>query len=321
MSIFRQLYNNPYFKKATSFLRVIIPVVIFYYLFTIINLNELLISFETSDKLYLTYGIILGIISFVLHFIKWEKIVKALLSDYKSVTIIKSILAGYAIGLVTPFRAGELPGRSFGLKGNDVTSISMAVMFDKILNLAALLFAGSVCFALFISGITDYNFYLLMILPLANALSIFIIFAVVRGEKFGKYKFIQFLSKIEYLAKVKKAFQKTRQMNRKFFISQFLYSFAIFLSYSLEFVLFVLAFEGSGNFWAIYSAIGAVYFVKAYIGFLSFADIGIRESSAVYFLGLIGVSAAAALNGALLIFFFNLLVPAALGALVLIKKA
>jgi len=52
---------------------------------------------------------------------------------------------------------------------------------------------------------------------------------------------------------------------------------------------------------------------------ISFSDLGIREGAAVYFFGKIDVSAAAALNASLLLFLFNIAVPAIAGLPILLK--
>lgn len=320
MSIFHLHLNKNLLSVLSLILRIIVPAGIFWYLSTLIDFEVLRDSVINADIYMLCAGMVLGTASFFLQIVKWNSIVKTHLDKYSFGTIARSLFAGYAYGLITPFRAGELPGRKFGLRKNDVTSVSMAVIVDKIFNMAGLLTCGSVLFSLFLIYTTDISFYLIILIPLVVFGLIAGMYLFVKAEKLGKYKILQFIARIEYLKKVKKAFNKSRKMPATFFRTQYLLSVLIFLTYTMQFLFFTAAFEDNFPFGAAYAAIGALYFVKMFIGFISFADLGVRESTAVYFLGKLGVSAAAALGASIMIFSVNLLLPAAIGAVILFKK-
>ena len=55
------------------------------------------------------------------------------------------------------------------------------------------------------------------------------------------------------------------------------------------------------------------FYAKALIPPLTLMDLGIREGAAVFFLGMLGLPQAAALNAALLLMTINLLLPASFG--------
>jgi len=52
---------------------------------------------------------------------------------------------------------------------------------------------------------------------------------------------------------------------------------------------------------------------------ISFGDLGVREMASIYFLGKFGIDNAIALDASLLLFSFNLLVPAIIGSAFIIK--
>jgi uncharacterized membrane protein YbhN (UPF0104 family) len=52
-----------------------------------------------------------------------------------------------------------------------------------------------------------------------------------------------------------------------------------------------------------------VFFAKSAIPSFTLADLGIREGAAVYFMGALGIAAAAAFNAAFLLFCVNLVLP------------
>ncbi|GJQ62178.1 MAG: hypothetical protein SCALA702_12310 [Melioribacteraceae bacterium] len=321
MSIFRQLYNNNLVKKIGVVLRIIIPIAIFYYLFSIIKFDELKFSFLNSDKYYLTFALLFGFLSFTLQYIKWSNITGGLLGKYKISNIVKSLFAGYAYGLITPIRAGEIPGRKFGLTGSDITSVSMAVALDKSYNITAVLSIGSILFSIYVTFVTEYPLHVTIIIPLMVISILIGFYTLLKSDKLGSYPVLRNIRKIEYLNKIKLAFNRSRRMENTFHFRQYLLSVGIFLLYTIQFLFYVYAFESQGNLLIIYTGVGAIYYVKIFAGFLSIADLGIRESSAVYLLGMIGVGSAAALSASLLIFSTNILLPSLIGALIILRKS
>ncbi|NNE70293.1 MAG: hypothetical protein HKN29_08000 [Rhodothermales bacterium] len=59
---------------------------------------------------------------------------------------------------------------------------------------------------------------------------------------------------------------------------------------------------------------------KLLLPLLSFAELGIREGAAVLVFGALGISAEAALNASLLLYFLNVLLPSAVGSLVWLRQ-
>lgn len=321
MSIFRQLFNNKLVNKVGFVVRIIVPVAIFYFLFKTVKIDELKASLLSADKFYLFVAILLGVISMLLQFIKWVQIVDGLLEKYPNSKIFKSLFAGYAYGLITPVRAGEIPGRSFSLDKNDITSVSMAVALDKAYNFASVLSLGSILFAIFLSFVTDYSLLITLIIPVTIISTLAGLFLLLKSNRLGDYPLLSKIKKIEYLNKVKLAFNKSRRMENSFHFKQYLFSAGIFIFYTLQFLFYLYALEPEGNILLIYTGIGSIYYVKIFAGFLSIADLGIRESSAVYLLGMLGVSGAAALSASLLIFTTNILLPSMIGAIIILRKS
>jgi hypothetical protein len=71
---------------------------------------------------------------------------------------------------------------------------------------------------------------------------------------------------------------------------------------------------------AVLWAVPAVFAIKTLLP-ISFLDLGVREAAAVGVLSLVGVTPAVALQASLILFALNVLVPGALGLLVLEREA
>jgi hypothetical protein len=83
--------------------------------------------------------------------------------------------------------------------------------------------------------------------------------------------------------------------------------------FSLQFVLLVFAFEPGAAWLPVMMGVALVFFAKSAIPSFTLGDLGIREGAAVFFLGALGVAAAAALEASLVLFGINLLIPALVG--------
>ncbi len=83
--------------------------------------------------------------------------------------------------------------------------------------------------------------------------------------------------------------------------------------FSTQFVLLVRAFDATtGLGWAAVG-VAMVFFAKSAVPAVTLGDLGVREGAAVFFLGALGVPAAAAFDASLALFGVNLLLPALAG--------
>jgi hypothetical protein len=88
----------------------------------------------------------------------------------------------------------------------------------------------------------------------------------------------------------------------------------------LQFAFLFKSFSPDHNFIVLLSLSGIVFFAKTVLAPLSLVDFGLRESAAVYFAAMIGLSSAPALNAAVIIFLMNVLIPSIIGTYVILIK-
>ena len=66
-----------------------------------------------------------------------------------------------------------------------------------------------------------------------------------------------------------------------------------------------------------YLAVASAFLAKTLLP-VSFGDLGVRESAAIYFFAQFGISRAAAFNASFLLFLINLLIPSLAGLLIIL---
>lgn len=86
----------------------------------------------------------------------------------------------------------------------------------------------------------------------------------------------------------------------------------------LQYYFFVLAFEPV-TFGISALSTANILFIKSAILPISFGDLGIRESTAIFFYTHAGISAASAFNASLCVFLVNIFFPSLIGSLLIFR--
>ena len=209
------------------------------------------------------------------------------------------MLVGYPLGFVTPGRLGEI-GRALYVKEVSQGKTFRLFILDKLTNLVVILLFGAIgILILFQTQLTPVlKTFIWVILVF---ITVFLLYSVF---------FTSFVNLIGRLTKV-------HNFSRKNHIILLAFSVLFYFVFLVQYLLLVLNFDAINVFEA--SKAAASMFLAKTILPISFSDLGIREGAAVYFFGKIGVSAAAALNASLLLFLFNIAIPAIAGLPVLLK--
>jgi len=214
-------------------------------------------------------------------------------------TAFKSLLVGYPLGFVTPGRLGEI-GRALYVKEISQSKTLRLFILDKLTNLVITLLFGSIgILFLFETQLTP-----------AVKTTIWLILGMTLGTLLYSICFTSIVSLIGRLAKI----NHFNRMNQLVLLAFSILFYFIFLA---QYLLLVLNFD-TINIFAAFKAAASVFLTKTILP-ISFSDLGIREGAAVYFFGKVGVNAAAALNASLLLFLFNIAVPAIAGLPILLK--
>ncbi|MFZ1292379.1 MAG: lysylphosphatidylglycerol synthase domain-containing protein [Melioribacteraceae bacterium] len=305
-------------NKIKLFAKISIAVILLVYLVEYVNYNAIIIAIKKSNKLIIGIVFLLSILNVYMQFLKWEIVCNSLLGVKDKKKIWLSLFYGFSGGIATPVRIGEYIGRKLAFENTGLMKVTIATVIEKFTSLILVLFTGSITSILFL-----YNYFSFKLAALA--LTVFIlalvsIYYFVKGIKHSN-KIISYLKeKFLFFKNLFVELRYVKEIGRESLKKLITYSIFFYFLYIFQYALLVLAFNNSGNLIYAFWAGTLVMFVKSVLSFISFADLGIRESSSVFVLTKMGMQKAVGFNSAIFLFLFNLLIPSIIGLFLLIKK-
>jgi uncharacterized protein (TIRG00374 family) len=245
-----------------------------------------------------------------LQIFKWRYFVRLVDPETTNLETAASLLFGITLGSLTPGQIGEFGGRALHHSSISAATIVGLTLIDKVQMICIMGIAGiiSICI-LYDSGMifgtavaaASAAFFLLVFFKIHELRRI-----LARYDfRFLKYPVLQDL--LEAIA----IFNKTN------LLVSFCFSVGFYVVVYVQMFLLLNAFSpvSAGH---AFLGFAAMMLLKSLLP-ISLGDLGIREASSVYFYGLLGVSAATALNASLLLFGCNILLPSLLGLLFIPK--
>jgi uncharacterized membrane protein YbhN (UPF0104 family) len=251
---------------------------------------------------------------------KWRQLI-AYLEKISPAAAFKSVLTGITMSLFTPNRVGEFFGRAFTLKKADPLKGALLTITGSISQLLVTLLAGFVAVSFYIPEYVGFKeewhtwLYAGLVLIMAISASFMVL-------GFIKAPFIT--RQLERLIrpswnKVKYYLDAIDHLQRKTLVNVLLLSALRYIIFSFQFYLLLRAFGLSIPYPSALLLIAMTYFVMAAIPTVALADLGIRGSVSIYFIGsfFLGSQQVAAeiLAASTLIWLINLALPALLGIL------
>ncbi len=273
-------------------------------------------SILKANTLYLSIGALLVVANIGLQFLRWRYLLRLIARDVPDTKILSSLFIGYSAGFFTPGQVGEHGGRMVSLSSLQPIQVLAVSLIDKIYILAVTIITGVVgvwiYFQLFLPQYWTPLFTVIVFCVVASFLIVVLYPDLLKKilrlvlHKVRKYRAVSaFLF-------VKDVFH--RRQARILLLLTFIFNVIVILQYHF----FVLAFAPvSLKISALCTS--NILFIKAAILPISLGDLGIRESTAIFFFTRAGVSAAAALNASLCVFFINILLPSILGAIMVLR--
>lgn len=254
-------------------------------------------------------------ISVQLH--KWKNVFSDLLGELPFKKIFSSFFVGVATGSFTPGRFGEYFGRSYMIKEYPGSEVISASVVDKFSNMIVLIFSGlfsTIWFLAVTSSISSRTIYLLNLLVI-SVLAIFIYFIIQKRGAANIYKRIE---KVRILKKLFFHLQLIKKVSKRTIFHQLSYSTLLYSVIALQYGVLTAGFAGKPLEIAFLLCGILTLFVKSFIPSISFGDLGIRESASIFFISAIGMPIEVGFFSAFSIFLFNILLPSAIGLILLI---
>lgn len=220
---------------------------------------------------------------------KWRVLLRTAAPEVSAAAALRSLLAGFGLGLLTPGRLGEL-GRGLVLPGRRMAATQLALV-DRLLSAGVTLLSGATAAA---------------VIPGVRGGWILGVAAAAAGIAGGGWLLLRRMRprRLEVL----------RALPARDWVAGITGAVMFNLVFFGQFHLLLLAAGPlpSSVIWSV----PAVFALKTLLP-ISFLDLGVRESAAVAVLGLAGVQPAVAVQASLLLCAVNVVVPGLAGLIVL----
>lgn len=301
-------------RRLAYLLKLLVAAAVMVMLLKRVNIHELLTAFSSANMYCISIALVLLIPNIYIQYFKWHYLVRLVKPDVSNQETFNSLLAGFTFGFITPGRLGEF-GRAFFIKDCPWVKVLGMALMDKLFSLAVVIFWGAIGLMFFVGR--QLYIYTLVPIIVFTLITLIVIYSIllrpeiIRSFLYSLNIILPFREKIKTLMSSLDNFHRTQAMNL------LLLSVGFYFIFFLQFYILICAFQPSPVL-PSFLAIASVMIVKSLLP-ISFGDLGIRESAAIFFLGRIGVPEATAFNASILLFVINLLIPSIVGLILLLK--
>ncbi len=266
---------------------------------------------------YLLGGAALLLVNVALAYWKWWLLLRGAFPDLQPGEAFGSLMMGYTLGAVTPGHLGEL-GRALYLPHRNPWQITGLNVVDKFLNMLISSTAGLVALGLFLMDRFDHLHQVYLPLLVLSGFVIVLCWVLVFSPRWTRGFLYSLVDVFPWRRPLGRLLTGLEGLNGKGMLHLVLLTAGWYLVILVQYHWMVHAFTPLA--WAqTLQAVSAMIFVKTMIP-LSYGDLGIREGLGIYFYRLLGVPGWAVLNGTLLIFLVNFLLPAVAGLYFLLRS-
>ena len=296
MSPFLGKTNSMNWRSHFLILRILLTLIILVLVFMRVDIDRIGEAFQSIRVTPFMFAVLLVPVNLLMQMYRWYFILKTADAYTSPKDAFKSILVGLTFGLITPGRIGEV-GRSLYIPSSNAIEIVGLVILEKIFSFFTVLITSA-----------------LGIIVWGHEIAGVIVFVCVLFVAFQLNAIRSILSRISFLLpsgkKVAELWSRWSYFDRKKIVSLFVISICFFLIVYIQFYILVSSFQGI----EVTPALISIPLIIAINSIpITVAGLGLREGASVFFFSKFGVAEAAALNGALLLFAIDLLIPGLIG--------
>jgi uncharacterized membrane protein YbhN (UPF0104 family) len=276
-----------------------------------VQADKLLPAILTIRPSSLILAVLLVIPNLFLQYAKWLLLLRHLDRRIAPHEAWHSLLAGFPLGLATPGRWGEL-GRAIFLPAYPRLTIAALAALDKLMNFAVVMLCGGIGLAIFLhDGFLPHR----PISPLLPVTVVLLVITTLLAAPAMRQRFVSWAARHHQSAAW---LPLLKELDAKLLLRLFTLSVLFVVTFIVQLVILVTGVYPVQTMEGI-AAAASTFFVQSALP-IAIGDLGIRESAAAFFFGKLGVAPHAAFGAALVLFMINMLLPSALGLLVLWKK-
>jgi uncharacterized membrane protein YbhN (UPF0104 family) len=299
------------FKSRWFSLLAGVALICWIFIYFDIDLSILLLP--SDPLLYLVIALLLP--NLLLNYWRWGFLTRKVQPDLSWKTLSGPFLLGYASGLVTPANLG-VHLRALYLGREQRTSLVTISFLDKLLNgivagsfglwgLWQLIFRGS-------ADSAPISLFTIVFFALFFASLLFLLY---RPDLTARLVPRRWRNSDSLPKRIIGALQSVNSATLTLALSV---TIVAYLVYMLQFLLLLCITTGEFNL-ALFAPIASMMFIKSFLSF-TWGDLGVRELLTTWLLAPYYVSQNAAVQSSMLIFEINILLPAMMGAVVLLVR-
>jgi len=300
--------------------KLLIAAGILIYLIFAYDYRSIISGIQQADIFLLSIAFILSILNIYLQYYKWRITCNTILGESKKSKIWTSLFYGLSAGIITPLRVGEYFGRAIVFKDKSLLQVTGATLVDKFFPLMIVAFLGSCAGILFIHFYFETSVYITVSLFLIVFFLFYFFTLLMLNEKFWDSIIFSRLRTSGRFNTFLKKLKVFKRLDRKYLTKMMLISFLFYCCFIFQYAILVMAFSHHNDFFNYLWAGNLIIFVKTIIPSISFGELGIREGASVYFLSYMNETASVAFNASIFLFVINLLIPALVGLVLLLKR-
>ena len=309
----RNLLSNLSKIFKSRWISLLAGVVIIFWIFITFNIDLSVLLLPSDPLLYLV--ILLLLPNLFLNYWRWGFLTRKVQPHLSWKTLSGPFLLGYASGLVTPANLG-VHLRALYLGREQRTSLVTISFLDKLLNgIVAGSFGLWGLWQIIFRGSADnapVSLFTIIFFALFFASLLFLLYRpdVITRLVPGRWRNPDSLP-----GKITVALES---VNNATMTLALLITIIAYLVYMLQFLLLLCITTGEFNL-ALFAPIAGMMFIKSFLSF-TWGDLGVRELLTTWLLAPYHVSQNAAVQSSMLIFEINILLPALMGAVVLLAR-
>ena len=306
-------------KKIFLVLKFCISMLTFVYLFFKIrnftsthNFKSIFSGFSKSESLLLFIILLLFVSNWFFESLKWRK----LLHPFEKVNILnsfKAVFGGISVSLLTPNRIGEIPGRALFVSDGNKRKSMIAAGIGSISQSGVTMILGFTALIILHIG---YNFS--PVSPRISGYMLVLILIIFLSA--GVLFFLSKTGTIKFPEKLKEMFLFTSQYKRIDIIKIQTFSLIRYFIFLVQFLLFLKIFHVHISMMEGFLSISLTYFIIFITPFLTIAEIGMRGSASLICIGHFSDNVAGILLAGVSLWMINIMVPAFIGAVIMINK-
>jgi uncharacterized membrane protein YbhN (UPF0104 family) len=271
-------------------------------------INELFTNWNSWKYSLLISVLLLMVLNWSIEAVKWKQLIQSA-EQLSFIKAIQSVLTGVALSMLTPNRIGEYMGRILYLKNvNKIKGITVTIVGS----FAQLIVTGGfgIIGVLYYLSCQAQHWWLWLLL-----ISSIILFCIIFYIYFHLENLSIWLGKFSFLKKHLTYIEIVKRVDQSLLKKIILLSTCRYLIYTTQFYLLLVLFKVDGSFFPILLTLFLLFWVMAIVPSIAIAEVGVRGTTAIYFLSVFTSNAVGVLSATAMLWFVNLIIPALVGCL------